>query len=241
MPTIQDIGFVISIKKYNDRSKIIKIFSKSNGIISGFLKNKHTRTEKYKDQVGNYVYFSCEIKNIDGCSNIETQSIEDFLNIFFINKLYLLLFNSMISILNNILIKNDVVDEIYKIFYNLMFCFKENNKNTLLNYVDFLYNIVEYTGISINVDKCDLDNNDVFYISPKTGNGISKELGEKYKNQLFSVPQCFLYFNNEYEEIIKAINVLHYFIYKFCKENNIIKKYESIKFFKTEIIKYLKK
>lgn len=241
MPTIQDRGFVISIKKYNDRSKIIKIFSENNGIISGFLKNKHTKAEKYKDQVGNYVSFGCEVKNVDGYGNVETQSVEDFLNIFFINKLYLLLFNSAISILNNILIKNDVVDEIYKIFYNLMFCFKENNKNILLNYVDFLYNIVEYTGISINVDSCDLDNNEVFYISPKTGNGISKELGEKYKNQLFTVPRCFVGFDNNIEEIIKAVNILHYFIYKFCKENNVIKKYEPIRFFKTEIIKYLKK
>ena len=241
MPTIQDIGFIISIKKYNDRSKIVKIFSQNNGIISGFLKNKNIKIEKYKDQVGNYVNFSCELKNIDGYGNVETQSIEDFLNIFFTNKLYLLLFNSTISILNNILIKNDVVDEIYKIFYNLMFCFKKNNENILLNYVDFLYNIVEYTGISINIHKCDLDNNDVYYISPKTGNGISKELGEKYKNQLFLVPKCFMCFDNNVEEIVKGVNVLHYFIYKFCKENNIIKKYDSIKFFKTEIIKYLKK
>ena len=84
MPTIQDAGFVISIKKYNDRSKIVKIFSKNNGIVSGFLKNKHIKTEKYKDQVGNYVNFSCELKNIDSYGNVETQSIEDFLNIFFI-------------------------------------------------------------------------------------------------------------------------------------------------------------
>ena len=121
------------------------------------------------------------------------------------------------------------------------YCDFNSYKLTAINQVDFLYNIVEYTGISINVDKCDLDNNNVFYISPKTGNGISKELGEKYKNRLFTVPRCFVGFDNNIEEIIKAVNILHYFIYKFCKENNVIKKYEPIRFFKTEIIKYLKK
>ena len=237
MPTISDKGFIIYIKKYNDRSSIIKIFSENNGVVSSFLKKTNIKSDKYKDQVGNFVNFVYNFKNIESYGTIETNNINDFLNIIFDKKLNLLLFNSLITIINNILIENENVNLLYKIFYNLMFSLKDNNKNILLNYVDFLFNIVEYTGIAINYNVNEI--NDLFYISPKTGNCVSKQYGEKYKDKLFIIPKCFFELTTDIEDIVNAINILHFFIYKYCKENNIIKKYNSIKFFKNELIKYL--
>lgn len=238
---INDNGFVIHLKKYNERSLIIKIFSENNGIVSSFLKkNNGLKCDKYKDQVGNFVKFTHTFKNLENYGNIETNINKNFLNILYYNKYYLLIFNSLISILNNIIIRNENITSLYKIFYNLLFSFDENNKNILLNYVDFLINIVDYTGINIDFSRSIIDNDDVFYISPKTGNCVSKQVGEKYKNKLFIMPKCFVEFNSNVKENINAINILHFFIYKFCKENNIIKKYDSIKFFKNELIKYLK-
>ncbi|MBR2140920.1 MAG: DNA repair protein RecO [Rickettsiales bacterium] len=239
MSIIEDEGFIINLKKYNERSTIVELFSKNNGVISSFLKDKNIKSDKYKNQVGAFSRFSCEFNGVDKYGNIEVEVIENFLDIFFKNKIFMLMFNSMISILNGILIKRNDVGFVYRIFKNVMFSFRDNNKSILLNYVDFLFAIVEFLGININLDECVLDGEKVEYISPKTGSGISKNVGEKYKNKLFDVPLCFVEYSLDKKEIVKAINILHFFIYKFCKENNILSKYKPIKIFKNGIIKQL--
>lgn len=226
-------GFIIHISSNN----IVKIFSKERGIVSAFLKKSNNKEDKYKWQVGTYVEFSMTTKkNYDV---IDVESNISFLNILFSNKEYMAIFNSTITILNNILIREQEVDFIYKIFYNLMFSY--NNNDLILNYIDFLFNIVEYCGFYIDTSSSAISNSkDVYYISPKTANCITKQEGEKYKNKLFVIPQCFLYYSQDKQDYINAINILHYFIYKFCKDNYIEYKYKNIKFFKNQLIKILK-
>lgn len=237
---ITDTGFIIHLKNINDRSILVKVFSEDNGVISAFAKKGSTKLDKYKYQIGNYVDLNLTIKNCGNYNSIEISNKENFFSSFFENKFFLILFNSSISILNNILAENENTTNIYKAFKNIMFSFKENNKFILLNYIDFLQHIINYIGIHINVDICQLDNKQAFFISPKTGNSISYELGEKYKNKLFIIPKCFKTINFDIIDTINAINILHYFIYKFCHDNDINRKYTQIKFFKNELIKYLK-
>lgn len=226
-------GFIIHISNSN----IVKIFSKERGIVSAFLKRSNSKEDKYKWQVGTYVEFS--MINKRNYDIIDVDNNISFLNVLFTNKKYMTIFNSTITILNNILIREQEVDIIYKIFYNLMFSYK--NSDLILNYIDFLLNIVEYCGFRINLESSAISNNpDIYYISPKTGNCITKQEGERYKDKLFIIPQCFLYYNQDKEDYTNAINILHYFIYKFCKDNYIEYKYKNIKFFKNQLIKIIK-
>lgn len=226
-------GFIIHISNNN----IVKIFSKERGIVSAFLKRSNSKEDKYKWQVGTYVEFS--IINKRNYDIIDVDNNISFLNVLFTNKKYMAIFNSTITILNNVLIREQEVGIIYKIFYNLMFSYK--NSDLILNYIDFLLNIVEYCGFRINLESSAISNNpDIYYISPKTGNCITKQEGERYKDKLFIIPQCFLYYNQDKEDYTNAINILHYFIYKFCKDNYIEYKYKNIKFFKNQLIKIIK-
>ena len=227
----EDKGFII----YISNSNLAKIFSENSGVLSGFLKKPSTKYDKY--QVGSYVDFYINKKG--NYKTLEVESNINFLNELFSNKLYMAIFNSTIAILNNILIQEQEVGDIYKIFYNLMFSY--DNKNILLNYVDFLLNIVNYCGLYLDFNKSVLSgSSDIYYISPKTGNCVTKTEGEKYAKNLFIIPRIFLEFNQEKSEIINAINILHYFIYKFCSDNNIFYKYKNIKFFKEQLIKMIK-
>lgn len=230
---MEDNGFII----YLSGTNLTKIFSKKNGIISGFLKKTNTKYDRYKYQVGNYINFNIIDKN-----NYKVFEIENniaFLEKLFSDKVYMAIFNSSIAILNNILTHEQETYDIYKVFYNLMF--SHNNKNLLLNYVDFLLNMTSYCGIYLNFSNSIISgSSDIYYISPKTGHCVTKKEGQKYAKDLFIIPKNFLEFNQEKEEIINSINILHYFLYKFCKENNIEYKYRNIKFFKNQLIKLIK-
>lgn len=241
MSLIQDKGFIIFSKKYSEKSLMLKIFSESNGIIFGFLKNNHKKEEKYNKQVGNLINFTYVLKNTDKKEIIETDVITNFLNIIFYNRLYLNIFNSLISILDNSINENDnSIDEIYKIFEKITLSFVNNDRDILLYYINFLFKIIAYLGININTTKCAVSGKkNVFYISPKTGNCVTKVVGEKYKDKLFIIPKCFYEHCLEKQEIINSINILHYFIHKTFKENNILFKYRNINLFRKNITNLL--
>ncbi len=241
MPKINDEGFLIHIKKYNEKSLIVKIISKNNGIISGFLKKNFNKNDKYINQIGNFINFEYNYKTIDRKGTIYIENIKSYIGLIFNNKFNLSIFNSVIAILVNSINENDNIEEIYKIFEKIIFNFASDDKNLIFYYINFLFKIVVYLGINIDISKCAVSGVDeVYYMSPKTANCVSKEVGEKYKNKLFVIPKCF--FENCFDkiEIINSINILHYFIEKIFKNNEIHYKYKNINFLKRIIINNIK-
>ncbi len=241
MPKINDEGFLIYIKKYNEKSLIVKIISKNNGIISGFLKKSFNKQDKYINQIGNFVNFEYNYKTVDKKGTIQLENIKSYIGVIINNNFNLAIFNSIVAILIASISENDNIEEIYKICEKIFFAFIYNDKNLILHYIDFLFKIVAYLGINIDISKCVVSgNSEVYYMSPKTGNCVSKEVGEKYKKNLFIIPKCFFEDCFDKVEIVNSINILHYFVEKIFKDNEIYFKYKNINFLKKIVIKNIK-
>lgn len=239
MSKILDSGFIIYIKKYNERSSIIKIVSENSGIVSGFLKKSSKKEDKYGIQVSNFVKFEYSYKSEEISGSVKIDNITNNFGLLVADRLCLSIFNSVISILINSINENDNIFEIYKTFEKMIFLFREGEKSLIVaNYINFLFKIVAYLGININVDRCVITGaKDVFYMSPKTANCVSKAVGKKYRNKLFVIPKCFFGDFNDKNEIIKSINILHFFIEKIFLENEISHRYKNIKLLKQIVLK----
>lgn len=237
MPEINDEGFVIYIKKFNEKSLIVKVFSKNNGIISGFLKKSFSKQDKYLNQVGNFVNFKYTYKIIDKKGTIQLENIKSYIRIIFSNKINLAIFNSIVALLIDSISENDTIKEIYEVFKKIICAFDSNDKKIILYYINFLFKIVAYLGINIDVSKCVVSGiKDVYYMSPKTGNCVSKKVGEKYKDKLFIIPKCFFEDCFDKKEIENSVNILHHFIEKIFKENEIYYKYKNIDFLRKNLV-----
>lgn len=237
MPEINGEGFVICIKKFNEKSLIVKVFSENNGIISGFLKKSFNKQDKYLNQVGNFVNFKYTYKTIDKKGTIQLENIKSYIRIIFSNKINLAIFNSVVALLIDSISENDSVKEIYEVFEKIIYAFNSDDKNLILYYINFLFKIVAYLGMNIDVSKCVVSGvKDVYYMSPKTGNCVSKGVGEKYKDKLFVIPKCFFEDCFDKKEIENSVNILHHFVEKIFKENEIYYKYKNIDFLRKNLI-----
>lgn len=222
MVSIEDVGIIFYTKKHKGDSLVVKIISKNNNIVTGFVFNALNKTNFCKNQIGNYIHFcySKDSENSLGILNIDL--INSNSEIFFQKKESIAIINSAIFFLNFLLIENSETELIYKKFFNLVFSIKNNANYIILYYLDFLFSLFEYLGINLNPYICSVTGDqNTYYISPKTGNAVTKSIGEKYKDKLFIIPKCFKQFIYEKDDIINALNIMFFFLQKFIQENNL--------------------
>ena len=84
---IEDNGFIVFVKKFEENSLLVRILSKENGLISGYV--KHTKKDINQYQLGNLVSFVWSAKNNNQLGSLKIELIKSYLSIFITNKFYL--------------------------------------------------------------------------------------------------------------------------------------------------------
>lgn len=225
---IEDLGFIISITSFEENSLLIKILSKENGIISGYL--KHVKKDRNLYQIGNLVKFTWSARHINQLGMLKIELLKSYLSYFIENKFYLHLLDNINILLNSFLYEKYLENNLYPLLENI-FDLIINNSNIsdiVKEYLIFENTVLNIVGSGIIFDnKCELE--DLYYISPKTGLAVSKIKGEPYKDKLLIFPKIFKYNENiTNKDIEECFDILHFFINKYLTFNNINNKYSII-------------
>lgn len=240
---IEDTGIIFYVKKYKENSFVIKVLSKKNNIIIGYVFGKNSNKNICsKVQIGNYIDFTYTKKTEEQLGCFKITLISSNYDIFFQTKQNILIINSCIFFINYLLIDNNNTILIYKTFLNLIFAIKNNNSYIINYYMDFLFALFKHLGINFNPYICCITNSkNTYYISPKTGNAVIKSIGDKYKDKIFIIPKPFKEFCDITSDIINSINIFYFFLEKFIKENNLFYIVKDFNFLKQSLITTLKK
>lgn len=232
---IEDYGFITYIKQYEENSLLVKILSKENGLISGYIKHTHKNKSDY--QIGNLVKFNWSAKNINQLGKLKIDVLKSYLSTLINNRFYLHIIDNITSLINNLLYERYLENNLYDIIKNILtFMINDVDKIKITKeYLIFKNAILNIVGSGIIFDNlCDFD--DLFYISPKTGLSVSKEKGEPYKEKLFLFPKIFKTDIFAKEDIIECFNIMDFFLKKYLNDNNLLNKYKILLFLKNNII-----
>ena len=233
---IEDIGFITYAKQYEENSLLIKVLSKENGLISGYV--RHTSKNKLDFQLGNLVKFNWSAKNINQLGSLKINVLRSYLSVLINNKFYLHIFDNISSLINNLLyeryLENDLFVIIEKIF--LLMINNVDEMRIVKEYLIFENTILNIVGTGIIFDNlCDFD--DLFYISPKTGLAVSKTKGEPYKEKLFLFPKIFKDDNFTKDDINDCFYLIDFFLKRYLEENNLYNKSRTLLLLKENISK----
>ena len=90
------------------------------------------------------------------------------------------------------------------------------HKDWLLNYVFFEKMFLSEVGIGLSLSQCAVTGkkDGLFYVSPRTGKAVTKEVGEKYKDRLFVLPKFLLSLDQDpsKEDILLALKITQHFL-----------------------------
>ncbi len=243
MSVINDRGIIFYTKKYNERSLLVKILSESHGVVIGYITNALSKYNSFKNQIGNYVSFNHVKKTDDSIGLLTTEVIYSNIEAFFTSKGGMILLESLTFFLDSFIKENLYEQKLYNLFKNIIFAIKNNAKDIILYYLDFILYLCEYLGININYDICCIThtNKDLCYISPKTGNAVCKTVGYKYRASLFKIPMCFTKYCTDSEDIRNALHIIFYFLHKFLLEQNLIYLEKNFLFLRDRVLSLLDK
>ena len=226
MIEINDIGIIISAKPFQEKFLIVKCFSENNGIISGLIRINKKKNETIP---GNIVLLNWKARLNEQLGYLKIEIVHSIFSEIMFESSKISILNSTISMIKVALKDGDVNKTTFIETKGLLLtlCASDDLNENYKAYINFEAKLLNCSGYALDWSKCAVTNSvdNLKYISPKTGNAVTAEVGEKYKDKLFKLPNFLINNNIEIckQDIISALNLIGYFIEKFIFIPNYIK------------------
>ncbi len=206
---LEDEGLYLFGKKHGEKFVILNILSKNNGLIKGLY-----RISKKNFFLVNLdlITFELNYKNKDtyGFIKFEQKKTSKTENNFFN-----LLKASASELCMKLLPIWETNNDIYNSLYKLTFLTISEKKKLVNEYVSWEFKLLESLGYGLNLKECVVTGqNEPYFISPKSGNCVSYDVGHKYSSKLFVIPGCLKnnFINSKYEDLIQSLKISGYFL-----------------------------
>ncbi len=226
----QGEGFVIGVSPQAEYNLLITLFSKDKGIFKTIIKGGKSKKKYLTYQLGNLVEGVWKARLEEHLGFFEGSVIKNYSGFFLVDKQKTLILKSITDLLSLSIKDNDFYQELYdytKTFLDKMiFSAKCNYQDYILYEIEFL----KYLGFAFDLSKCAVtgEQKNLYYISPKTGHSVTKEVGKKYHNQLFVIPS-FLRNETDENDLKNSFELTDYFIKKHLINNVDHKKYNLVR------------
>lgn len=215
MPNWNDEAIILNVKEFGETSLLLTLFSKEHGKWSGLLKNSNNQSQKAVLQPGNIIkaeWYARVDEQLGTFRIIEI--INSFLAKLISNPKNLKLTANALLVTNKYLIDREPAENIYsQLLYFI-------NNISPQNEVYYKITMLKELGYGLDLTKCAVtgEQNNLAYISPKTGRAVSEKAGGIYKEKLFILPEFLINHDivaNE-NDIENAKNITDYFLQKWC-------------------------
>lgn len=231
---IEDEGLFLYSKVFGEKSKIIYILAKENGLVKGLSRS----TKNKKNNLINFdkIKFAWSSRNKDALGYLDIENQEPNPQK---NYLFSIIKASASELCLKFLPPWEKNFEIYRGLLKLSALSDFNDFFLIGKYVSWEIDFLKNIGYALNIKFCSVSGvgNQTYFISPKTGNAVSYKVGKKYSSRLFKIPLCMKddFKKNFYNDYFDALQITGFFLSK-------ILDYQKKKFiFRDQIIAYLSK
>ena len=221
MPEWNDIGIILSAKKYGEKGLIINILTEKHGRYVSWINSYKTKSILSSVQPGNLVKVFWKSRIIEQMGNFKIEEVSSISGKIFDEKLKLQALISLCSLLEKFLPERQNYSEVYhatKAFLDVLIINNDvDNKQWIKGYIKWEIGLLSSIGFSLDLKQCAVTGqiSNLYYVSPKSGKAVSKEGAGKFAPKLLRLPMFLggaqdigLSLN---EEIIMGLNIATYF------------------------------
>lgn len=205
-------SIILSVKQFGENSRIVTVFNRDIGKVSGLLKNS-----KIVVQIGDLSDVIWKGKSIDQLGTFKIENVFSAFSFVFNNPIEILAIDCACTLCVNGLPDRAPHEQLFDSLKLLMFNIVKNN--WFADYVFFEKIFLSEIGMGLDLSKCAVTGkkDNLFYLSPRTGRAVIKEVGEKYKDKLFILPEFLLkdFVLPSNDDILSALNITGHFLEMF--------------------------
>ena len=222
---VKDEGYVLSAHKYGEKSLIVTLFSLNHGKITGFVADGLSKKNRGLFQVGNKLFFEASARLEENMRRLFRLELLEPNAVLMMNDFKRLeLVTSLVPMMLRLLNENEEALLLYEVAGKIFRA--KNIKEMLMHYAYFEFYALEYLGLGLSLDCCAVtgQTDGLYYVSPKTGKAVCREVGAPYGDRLFLYPH-FIVDKREtasYAEIFNVLKMTEFFLYEnFFKFHNL--------------------
>ncbi|MDR2268390.1 MAG: DNA repair protein RecO [Holosporaceae bacterium] len=202
-------GIVLSQKYFSENSRIVTIFNRSLGKVSGLQKG--LKTPVHPGDIGDIIWKGRTSEHL-GLLTIEN-IFSPFTHVLG-NSYGVFAIDSACSLCKNGMPEKAPHPGLFDSLKALMFSVPSSN--WIVDYIFFEIKFLSEVGFGLDLSKCVLTGavEGLSYVSPRTGRAVTKEAGEKYRNKLLKLPKFLVSGdrNPESEDIFYALKITEHFL-----------------------------
>lgn len=215
---IKDEGYVLSARKYGEKALIVTLLTRCKGKITAFVSDGTSKKNRGLFQAGNKIFFEASARLEENMRRLfRLELLEPNAVLMMTDFKRLELMSSLLPMFKSLLNENEEVPLLYEIAGR--FFAAPNLKDMLVQYAFFEFYALEYLGVGLSLDCCAVtgQTENLYYVSPRTGKAVCREVGEPYRDKLFLYPHFVVDNNHQpsYAEIFNVLKMTEFFL----KEN----------------------
>ena len=193
MIELKDEGIIISNNSFQENFFITQVFSRKYGLVSG-LTRKRKKSSNFN--IGDFVFFRWKSRLSEQLGFLHVDVINSILPFILQVTYKIYMVNALSSLIKILLQEKDPHEVIFETVSKILVNLTKHDDKFLhyKNYLLFELTLTKDLGYGFDWSRCSVTNSkeELFYISPKTGNIVTKEVGYKYADKLFIIPAFML-------------------------------------------------
>lgn len=224
MIEINDVGIVVSRRRFSDSSVIISCFTKDHGKISGIVR------DKCKVILGDAIQLSLKKRLMEHLGKMQYETIASSTSIHSnecsihcktCQYKKLLALQAASEIVNMMFMENDRNHNLFFALEELFTSLQTDELDWIYYYVQFEIILLEAVGMGLNLKQCILTGtkDDLYYISPKSGCAVNKNAGMTWSEKLLKINHLMLSNKNDWtnweKDLSSSMEVTEHFINKY--------------------------
>lgn len=183
----QEDCVVLGVKAFSENARILTVFNETAGKLSGLVKS--VRAPILPGDISHVIWKG---RLPEQLGTFKVENIFSPFPYVFNDSLGVAVIDSACTLCVNGLPERAPHPRLYSILKNLFLSIASSHR--LANYALFELAFLSEIGSGLDFSKCAVTGSkqNLHFVSPKTGCAVTKEVGEKYKDRLFVLPQFFV-------------------------------------------------
>ena len=218
----QEEGIILSVRQHGESSAVVSLLTRTHGRHAGIarLSSRNRSTM----QPGNTVQAQWSARLPEHLGTFQFELILSPIARFMLDPLKLAAMTSLLTMLDRLLAERHPYPSVYEMSVSLMGKLAETTSDWLKDYALFELRLLDVLGYGLDLSQCAAtgSQDNLAYVSPKSGCAVSREAGLPYANRLFEIPAFILSTNEEItalKEIVKALKISGFFLAKYFFNN----------------------
>ena len=218
-----DQGIIISSKKYGEHALIIQALTREHGLHSGLVRS--ARKSAVICQPGNQVSLIWKARLEEQLGNFTCELEQSMMAVWLEYPVKLAAINSACALVHKTLPEREPHVQLFDVFMRLLQSLEQESSHWKFAYVKFEMELLVQLGYGLDLHECAASGqqHDLVYVSPKSGQAVSKDQGEPYQDKLLPLPNFLrppsdtshMPVAGTMTEIIDGMRLTRYFLEKF--------------------------